>query len=330
MLLLIALVALAGCSSDPVKPNRIDQEDPIEEGLIVDFQLTDEIGNPTTEFLFGEDIFFKITVVNQTGEDQPWKGGYYQVPIGFCVVATETEPKINMGSTFDGSQITCEPDSGIFEQGDTLAHNASWFEYPGHIVLPAGEYTACVGFSFRFENINLEVKPITFTIMPSDPKDEHIFSMFRMPAMGFLPPEGRFLWAHVIRSECLGADRYVLVGNRVIELGFGVPGCPPERPCPITVPITPLILDESQQLTLQQLIAEFPTADPEINHACDPSYITLYLLGSLIRRVGPCVFGPLEYREHMYDLENFIESLIPDEPAGQGLATFPSATFRAR
>lgn|GEM_PF-3361453 len=332
---LILLFALAGCDSSPVQPNPGHQEDsaeedpidedPAEEGLIVDFQLTDEIGNPTTEFLFGEDIFFKIKVNNQTGEDQPWSDAYYDVPFGFCVVAIGTEPAITMGSTLDGCLCSCEPDSGVLEQGATVTHDARWFDYPGHIVLPAGDYVACAAFNMRFKNISSDIEPIAFTVMPSKPDDEHVFSVFRMPAMGFYPPQGRFLWAHVVRSECLGVDRYILVGDRVIEMGLGVPGCPPERPCPITVPITPLILDEAQAQTLQRLIAEFPTVDPEINHACDPSYMTLYRLGSMIRRVGPCVYGPPEYREHMNDLGQFIESLVPHEAAREELARFPSS-----
>jgi hypothetical protein len=324
------LVVVVGCSVDPVEPNHVHQGSPGDEGLVVNFQLTDGNGNPTTEFLFGQDIFFDVSAANLTGKDQPWSDSYYNIPFGFWVDAVDPGRRYGMGSTLDGCACRCEPESGVLGQGATLAHNAVWSEYPGHIVLPAGDYVASVSFSLRFDNISPVIEPIVFTVLPSKPNDEHVFSMFRMPAMGFCPPDGRFLWAHVVKSEFVGVDRYILVGERVIEYGLGVPGCPPEWPCPVTAQTTPLILDESQAHNLQQLMAGFPTVDPDINHACDPCYITLYRFEGVMRRVGPCVYGPPEYREHMNDLEQFIESLVPNVSSEQELVTFPAPPYRLR
>jgi hypothetical protein len=316
------LIIISGCSSDPTRPNRAPQGNPLEEGLVVDFQLTDERGNSTTEFAYGEDIYFAIKVVNHTGEDQPWSGAYYETPFGFCVYDTGIQPNFYLGSTADGSKFSCDPDSGVFDEGAILTHEANWFGWSGHTALPVGTYNACVRFSFLFDNICPDVEPIAFTVAPSSLANEHVFAFFRMPAMGFLPPEERFLWAHVVRSRFFGEERYVLVGERTIAWEWGTPECP-GIPCPITVPITPLILDDAQDDLMLQLIDEFPTADPEINHACDPAYATWYRFGDKMRRVGTCVYGPPEYREHMNDLEQFLESLVPYEPQGEGSATPP-------
>jgi len=314
----VPLLLLVGCSADPVTPGNDTGEkpppgeDPLENDLIVRVETLDPSGRPATAFPFGENIHFRIAIVNETGEDQPWSYSYATAPADVYVGSVGGEGTTFMGNTLRGSQWTCEPDSGVLEAGDSLTYRISWFDNPRNIVLPPGEYTSKADLTFLFDRVEPDREWISFAVSPSARGDEHIFSVYQFPAMGFQPPLGKFLWAHVIRTEAPGKDRHVLYGARVVgydgdETCWGV-----QWAYPLTEAVTPLILSEAQADTLLQLIADFPDdALPEINYACDPGWISFYILGGNIRRVGNCVSGPPEYREHMNDLGEFIETLAP-------------------
>jgi hypothetical protein len=296
----LLLAALPGCEDDALDPVP-------ESGLEVSFRILNESGVPTSTFRYGEDIVFDYSIRNGTGEDLTWQGYYESFPVGFRCRSGRTE----LGSNLTG--VRPAKTSGVFEDGRTITSRTSWQSNPAMPSLPPGEYEVWGGPSFSIDDYQTTdtYRAATITVLP--PLDrEYVFSLAKQTWIFgiFGLKTGNLFWADIFRNS---SGKYELYASVLVESENPEVVCLPEfgtGECLRQELLPPILLDATEQNTLDELIRDFPTVAPQINGACDPAVTLRYHLGDGIHEVTPCTTGPPEYTEHAWDLAGFVEGVV--------------------
>ena len=159
--LLLGLAWLAW-SCDDSHPTGVGSPDPI--AIIKTLTSSDTLGNPTTQFHFGDSFYLLATVRNNTGKSQPFS---YTAPlIDIYIFRSDTAV----------ASSTWHIAFAQFQQNDTFSKDSSWtFAWKApqsvqpnkNLPLRPALYVARLFLAARFDSLQVTgVDTLAFTISP--------------------------------------------------------------------------------------------------------------------------------------------------------------------
>lgn len=299
----IVLLFILGCGDSAT--------DSSEKIMAVDFKLTDGHGIEKSTFLLGQDILFEFSIANHTGANQAWSAAYDWPAARFTV---------QQGSDFLGSTYESMPPTkdiaGVLAKGDTLWSKAAWSDHSCHAPLAVGSYTAYALVNYEMEHLPQPFQPwaVGFTVEPAILGSTEIFAWYRRPMFGFCVPVNWIFHASVVRS----ADSlYSMSGTTLLDNSLLTMPCIDvgwTDNCFMQIPFGTIYVRPEHAAALEQLLADFPVEEHELDPACDPCLINRYYVQGRIEDINPCASGTEQYWQTVAGIDTLVHQILYASP----------------